>query len=93
MEKKGQGARVPTGRQKLGGASQGRSLRKGLRPVSGAASTARRRRRREGGGGRPKAARDWLKGVSETLAVGSGQGVELVEGTGQSPEERGWLKR
>ncbi|XP_077844042.1 protein deacetylase HDAC6 isoform X13 [Macaca mulatta] len=62
MEKKGQGARVPTGRQKLGGASQGRSLRKGLRPVSGAASTARRRRRREGGGGRPKAARDWLKG-------------------------------
>uniref|UniRef100_A0A5F7ZHA3 Protein deacetylase HDAC6 n=1 Tax=Macaca mulatta TaxID=9544 RepID=A0A5F7ZHA3_MACMU len=32
MEKKGQGARVPTGRQKLGGASQGRSLRKGLRP-------------------------------------------------------------
>ncbi|XP_077844040.1 protein deacetylase HDAC6 isoform X9 [Macaca mulatta] len=35
MEKKGQGARVPTGRQKLGGASQGRSLRKGLRPNRG----------------------------------------------------------
>ncbi|XP_017379368.1 histone deacetylase 6 isoform X1 [Cebus imitator] len=32
MEKKGPGARVPTGRQELGGASQGRSLRKGLRP-------------------------------------------------------------
>ncbi|KAL0589167.1 Histone deacetylase 6 [Plecturocebus cupreus] len=29
MEKKGLGARVPTGRQELGGASQGRSLRKG----------------------------------------------------------------
>ncbi|XP_017710908.1 histone deacetylase 6 isoform X1 [Rhinopithecus roxellana] len=35
MEKKGQGARVPTGRQKLGRASQGRSLRKGLRPNRG----------------------------------------------------------
>ncbi|EAW50744.1 protein deacetylase HDAC6 isoform X1 [Homo sapiens] len=36
MEKKSLSARVPTGRQKLGGASQGRSLRKGLRPMSGA---------------------------------------------------------
>ncbi|XP_078219311.1 protein deacetylase HDAC6 isoform X3 [Callithrix jacchus] len=32
MEKKGPDTRVPTGRQELGGASQGRSLRKGLRP-------------------------------------------------------------
>ncbi|XP_050631521.1 histone deacetylase 6 isoform X1 [Macaca thibetana thibetana] len=78
MEKKGQGARVPTGRQKLGGASQGRSLRKGLRPVSGAASTARRRRRREGGGGRPKAARDWLKGNR-----GRGQASSTMTSTGQ----------
>ncbi|XP_010348502.1 protein deacetylase HDAC6 isoform X1 [Saimiri boliviensis] len=31
MEKKGPGTRVPTGRQELGRASQGRSLRKGLR--------------------------------------------------------------
>lgn len=73
MEKKTSGTRGATGRREFGGGSQGRSLRKGLRSVSGPEAIGRSRRRGRGGGGDWREwALNWLKGLGDALWVGFG---------------------
>lgn len=76
MEKRASSARRPAGRQEFGGVSPGRSLRKGVCPVSGAKGIGRRRVAGVGKGrGLAGGSQKLAEGVWWSLRVGFEQGV------------------